>query len=79
MAWTDSLGDIMSRYSGSGGGAASAPANVHQDFLTVARTAPAQVTADALAQAFRSDQTPDFPQMLSSLFQGSNPDQRAGC
>ena len=36
------------------------------------------MTADALAHAFRSDQTPAFPEMVSSLFQGSNPDQRAG-
>ena len=34
--------------------------------------------ADALAHAFRSDQTPSFPEMVSSLFRQSNPDQRAG-
>jgi hypothetical protein len=33
--------------------------------------------ADALADAFRSDQTPSFPEMVSSLFRQSNPDQRA--
>jgi hypothetical protein len=31
-----------------------------------------------LAQAFRSDQTPPFPQMLSTLFANSNGQQRAG-
>ena len=78
MAWIDAVSDIISRYSGAGGGTASAPADVHQDFLNVAKTAPAQVTADALSQVFRSDQTPSFPEMVSSLFQGSNADQRAG-
>jgi ABC-type cobalamin transport system ATPase subunit len=34
--------------------------------------------ADGLAQAFRSDQTPSFPEMVASLFRQSNPDQRAG-
>jgi hypothetical protein len=36
------------------------------------------VMADALAHAFRSDQTPSFPEMVSNLFRQSNPDQRAG-
>jgi hypothetical protein len=34
--------------------------------------------ADALSHAFRSDQTPSFPEMVSGLFEESNPDQRAG-
>ncbi len=78
MAWMDAINEIVSRYSGATGGTASAPANPHEDFCNVAKTAPSQVTADGLAQAFRSDETPSFPEMVSSLFQGSNPDQRAG-
>lgn len=78
MAWMDAISDIVRRYSGAAGGTALASADPHQDFLNVAKTAPAGVTADALAHAFRSDQTPSFPEMLASLFQGSNPDQRAG-
>ena len=31
-----------------------------------------------IAQAFRSDRTPPFADMLGSLFGGSNPQQRAG-
>jgi len=34
--------------------------------------------ASALGAAFRSDQTPDFPQMLSNLFSNSDGQQRAG-
>jgi hypothetical protein len=37
-----------------------------------------QSLAGGLAQAFRSDQTPPFPQMLSSLFANSDGQQRAG-
>lgn len=78
MAWMDAIGDIVRRYTGGAGGTAGAPADAHGDFLSVAKTAPSQVTADALAHAFRSDQTPSFPEMVGSLFQGSNPDERAG-
>jgi hypothetical protein len=37
-----------------------------------------QSLAGGLAEAFRSDQTPAFPQMLSSLFSNSDGQQRAG-
>lgn len=78
MGWMDAINDIVNRYTGAGGGAASAPADLHQDFMDVAKAAPPQVTADALSHAFRADQTPSFPEMVASLFQGSNPEQRAG-
>jgi hypothetical protein len=78
MAWIDAISDIVSRYSGAQGGTASAPADPHQDYRNIAQTAPPQVMADALAHAFRSDQTPSFPEMVSSLFCASNPEQRAG-
>ena len=78
MGWMDAIGDIVNRYAGAAGGTASAPEDLHEDFMNVAKAAPPQVTADALAHAFRADQTPSFPEMVASLFQGSNPDQRAG-
>ena len=78
MAWMDKLNEIVNRYSGAAGGAAAAPADPHKDFCNVAETAPTQVVADALAHTFRSDQTPNFSEMVSSLYQESNPDQRAG-
>lgn len=78
MAWMDEIANIVGRYTGAAGGAATAPEDPHQDFLDVAKSAPSQVTADALAHAFRSDQTPSFPEMVASLFHGSNAEQRAG-
>lgn len=78
MSWIDTLNDVVQRYSGQAGGAASAPADPHQDYQQVAQTAPPDVVAGGLAQAFRSDQTPSFPEMISKLFSNSDPNQRAG-
>ena len=75
--WTQSA-ISFNRYSGAAGGTASAPADPHQDYRDIAEAAPPQVMADALAHTFRSEQTPSFPEMVSSLFRQSNPDQRAG-
>jgi hypothetical protein len=78
MAWMDEISGIVSRYASAGGGTAAAQANPQQDYVDIAKSAPPQVMADALTHTFRSDQTPSFPDMLSRLFQQSNPDQRAG-
>ena len=47
-------------------------------FTDAARHAPQEEVADGLAHAFRSDQTPAFPQMVANLFGRSDPNQRAG-
>ena len=78
MDWTQSLNDILQKYSGQGGGTAAAPADPHQDFHRVAQAAPQDVVANGISQAFRSDQTPPFSQMVSNLFSHSDPNQRAG-
>ena len=79
MNWTNALEHIVERYSGqSGGGAAPAPADAHQDFQQVAQAAPPDVVAGGISQAFRSDQTPPFSEMFSNLFSQSDPNQRAG-
>jgi hypothetical protein len=78
MAWMDAISDIFNRYAGTAAGTASAPADPHKDYQAISGTAPPQVMADALAHAFRSDQTPSFPEMVGSLFRQSNPDQKAG-
>jgi hypothetical protein len=78
MDWMNALGTLVQRYSGAGGGTASAPADVHSDFDRVAQMAPREEVASGLSQAFRSDQTPPFPQMLANLFGRSDPNQRAG-
>jgi hypothetical protein len=78
MDWMNAVSNIVQRYSGAGAGAASAPADVHNDFDQVAQAAPRDAVASGLSQAFRSDQTPPFPQMLANLFGRSDPNQRAG-
>ncbi len=78
MDWANSLGDLLHRYSGQGSGTAAAPEDPHQDFQTVAQTAPQNVVADGISHAFRSDQTPPFPEMLARLFANSGASQRAG-
>jgi hypothetical protein len=78
MDWMNAVNDIIQKYSGQGGGTAAAPASPHEDFQRVAQAAPCDVVASGIAEAFRSDKTPAFPQMLSNLFGQSNPDQKAG-
>src|SRR5689334_19286425 len=71
------LGDLLQRYTG-GAAAAAPPAEVDQHFDQVAREAPKSSLAEGIAEAFRSGQTPPFPQMLAQLFGQSNGVQRAG-
>src|SRR5215472_12204049 len=78
MGWADELNGILQRYSGGGGGTASAPADAHQDFQQVAQKVPQDVATAGVEQAFLSDQTPPFPQMVSQMFGHANPNQRAG-
>lgn len=54
------------------------PTDTHQDFDEVARQVPSDALAGGIADAFRSNRTPDFGQMVSSLFSGSNGQQRSG-
>ena len=78
MDWTNEIEDIFQRYTGQTGGAAAAAADPHQDFQQVAQSAPSNVLASGISQAFRSEQTPPFSEMLSNLFSHSDPNQRAG-
>jgi hypothetical protein len=57
---------------------ATPPATVEQDYSRVAQSAPQSGLASGLAEAFRSNETPPFGQMLSTLFSNSNGQQRAG-
>jgi hypothetical protein len=76
MNWMNQISGILDQYSGAG--AAAAPSGVHDDFDQLAQAAPQSAIADGLAAAFRSDDTPPFPQMLGQLFGQSNGQQRAG-
>ena len=65
------IADILKQY-------ADRPTDTQTDFDEVARGVPPDVLGGGIAQAFRSDQTPDFGDMVGSLFGGSNPQQRSG-
>jgi len=71
-----SLMGILQQYAGSA--PSNPPANAEKDFDQVSQSASQQHLAGGLAEAFRSDGTPPFPQMLSTLFSNSNGQQRAG-
>ena len=78
----DWLKDVLRQYAGAPGGGSVAlgqdPSVVERDFDQVARVAPRDDLSDGLAAAFRSEQTPPFPEMLGSLFGRSPGLQRAG-
>ena len=65
------LMDILQQY-------AQRPTSTETDFDEVAPQVPPDVLGSGVAQAFRSDQTPPFGNMVSQLFGNSNPQQRAG-
>jgi len=78
MGWMQGVAEILQRYAGHPGGAATQSADPHQDFQQVARAAPPDIVRDGLSHMFRSDKTPSFPEMVANLFQGSDPNERAG-
>jgi hypothetical protein len=57
---------------------ADRPTDATTDFDEIAPQVPKDVLGAGLADAFRSDRTPAFGDMLGSLFGGSNGQQRAG-
>lgn len=68
------LGNLLQQFTG----ATASPAQAEQHFDQVAQAAPQAQLSQGLSQAFRSDQTPPFPQMAAQLFGNSDPNQRAG-
>ena len=77
MTWTDQVGSLLKQYT-SGGAAAQPAPDVHAHFDQVSQAAPPSAIAEGLTAAFNSDKTPAFGQMLSTLFNNSNGDQKAG-
>ena len=79
MTWTEKVGNLLKQYTSGGAAAAAQPApDVHAHFDEVAQAAPPSVLAEGLTAAFNSDKTPAFGQMLSTLFNNSTGDQKAG-
>lgn len=78
MGWMDKVGGLLKQYT-SGSGTAAAPApDVHAHFDQVAQAAPSSTIAEGLTAMFNSDKTPAFGQMLSTLFNNSTGEQKAG-
>jgi hypothetical protein len=75
MALSDLLG-VLTQYRNAS--PSNPPPSVEQDYAQIAQNTPQDHLASGLAEAFRSDQTPSFGQMLGTLFRNSNGPQRAG-
>ena len=71
-----SLMDMLKQYAG--GSSPTSEVDVNEHFDQVAQSVPQSAMADALSHAFRSDQTPAFGQMISSMFSQSDGEQKAG-
>jgi hypothetical protein len=66
MDWMKQVGAVLERY---GDVTPNRPPDtVQDDFDVFARNAPTAAVSEGLSAAFRSDQTPEFPQMASQLF-----------
>jgi len=76
MSWIDQIGGMLQQYTGAA--TESAPSTVHDDFDQITQVAPQSDIAEGLSQAFRSEQTPEFGQMVSQMFGQSSGPQRAG-
>jgi hypothetical protein len=74
MSFLSGIGDLLKQYSG---GSNNVP-GVEQHFDQVAQAVPSSTLASGLAEAFRSGQTPSFPQMAAQLFANGNSQQQAG-
>ena len=69
------LMDVLGRYAENPN---RPPPQVFDDFDSVAREAPEDDIGDGLEEAFRSEATPPFEQMVGQLFDRSGPEERAG-
>lgn len=75
MSFAGAALSLLQKYAG---GQSAAGSDVQQDFEKVASTASSDHVAGGLAEAFKSDQTPPFAEMVAKLFSQSNGEQRAG-
>src|SRR5258708_13329958 len=75
MSWINEVGDLLQRYKGAS--ATTPPPDATADFSKVAQQAPPSAISTGVAEAFRSDSTPPFGQMLSGLFRQSDGAHRA--
>jgi hypothetical protein len=81
MDWMNKVGGILQQYSESAssqGAESRAPGDVSQHFDNVSQAVPQNVLAQGLSEAFHSNQTPSFGQMVGNLFRQSDPEQKTG-
>lgn len=76
MALGFDIGRILDQYNGANPHQASRQAE--QDFDDIAQNAPQEDLSHGLSEAFRSDQTPPFGNMVSQLFGQADTQQRTG-
>jgi len=76
MSWLEQIDDVLQRYRNVPGTTSSPETSA--DFAKVAAHAPPEAISGGLSEAFRSNETPPFGQMISDLFSSSGPQQRAG-
>jgi hypothetical protein len=69
------LMDVLSQYQDASN---RPPPDVRQDFEVVSQEADAEELGAGLEEAFRSEQTPPFEQMVGQLYGNSDAHQRAG-
>src|SRR5512135_3184308 len=74
MGFLDLAGGLLQQYLGATPGQANAAAEQHFD--QVAQQASPDLLSKGLAEAFRSDQTPDFAQMAAQMFARATPEQK---
>ena len=72
MSWMNQLGGLLGQYMD-----AQNHDRADQDFDEISRHAPRDAMAGGLAEAFRSDRTPPFGNMLGQLFGNSNSNMKA--
>ena len=70
------IGRILGQYTGAT--SAQPPEQIEQDFDQIAQNAPHEQLQHGLTEAFRSDQTPPFSQMVGQLFGQADHQQRTG-
>ncbi len=73
MSWMDQIGGMLQQYAGGN----KSHETAEQDFDQVAGNAPPNVLSGGLADAFRSNETPPFGNMLGQMFGNSNGSQKA--
>lgn len=76
MALGFDIGKILDQYSGANMG--QPQQQVEQDFDDIARNSPHEDLSYGLSEAFRSDQTPPFGNMVGQLFGQADTHQRTG-